>query len=146
MSGAGRNRTQPLTWLEIRTKICKTVIRLCPDVKRWCDRTLVVCQIQRFDFDCNLVVMRKVIIRTPPGLGGNPLSLDLVGFSKSMSTPSYSSTHSCLERKKKRRSSAPNASTHTKFSTSKVAHSPCAPIPLSMVPKKWTVEEQCDII
>jgi hypothetical protein len=24
----------------------------------------VVCQIQRFDFDCNLVVTRKVIIRT----------------------------------------------------------------------------------
>ena len=33
----------------------------------------VVCQIQRFDFDCNLVVMRKLIIRIPPGLGLNPL-------------------------------------------------------------------------
>jgi hypothetical protein len=29
----------------------------------------VVCQIQRFDFDGNLVAMRKVIIRIPPGLG-----------------------------------------------------------------------------
>ena len=26
--------------------------------------TRVVCQIQQFDFDCNLVVTRKVIIRT----------------------------------------------------------------------------------
>ena len=30
--------------------------------------TRVVCQIQWFDFDCNLVVMRKVIIRIPVGL------------------------------------------------------------------------------
>jgi hypothetical protein len=37
--------------------------------------TSVVCQIQRFDFDCNLVVKRKVIIRIPPGLGLNPLYL-----------------------------------------------------------------------
>ena len=29
----------------------------------------VVCQIQRFDFVCNLAVTRKVIIRTSPGLG-----------------------------------------------------------------------------
>jgi hypothetical protein len=36
--------------------------------------TSVVCQIQRFDFDCNLVVTRKVIIRIPPGLGLNPLA------------------------------------------------------------------------
>ena len=35
--------------------------------------TSVVCQIQRFDFDCNLVVTRKVIIRIPPGLCLNPL-------------------------------------------------------------------------
>jgi hypothetical protein len=35
--------------------------------------TSVVYQIQRFDFDCNLVVTRKVIIRIPPGLGLNPL-------------------------------------------------------------------------
>jgi hypothetical protein len=35
--------------------------------------TSVVCQIQRFDFDCNLVVTRKLIIRIPPGLGLNPL-------------------------------------------------------------------------
>jgi hypothetical protein len=35
--------------------------------------TSVVCQIQRFDFDCNLVVARKVIIRIPPPLGLNPL-------------------------------------------------------------------------
>ena len=35
--------------------------------------TSVVCQIQRFDFDCNLVVTRKVIIRIPPVLGTNPL-------------------------------------------------------------------------
>ena len=33
----------------------------------------VVCQIQRYDFDCNLVMTRKVIIRTSPGLGLNPL-------------------------------------------------------------------------
>jgi hypothetical protein len=33
----------------------------------------VVCQIQRFDFDCNLVVAQKLIIRVPPGLGLNPL-------------------------------------------------------------------------
>ena len=31
--------------------------------------TNVVCQIQLFDFDCNLVVARKVIIRIPPVLG-----------------------------------------------------------------------------
>ena len=35
--------------------------------------TSVVCQIQRFDFDCNLVVTRKVIMGIPPGLGRNPL-------------------------------------------------------------------------
>ena len=35
--------------------------------------TSVVCQIQRFDFECNLVVSRKVIIRIPPVLGTNPL-------------------------------------------------------------------------
>ncbi len=35
--------------------------------------TSVVCQIQRFDFDCNLVVTRKVIIRIPAGLDLNPL-------------------------------------------------------------------------
>ena len=33
----------------------------------------VVCQIQRFDFDCNLVVARKLIIRISAGLGLNPL-------------------------------------------------------------------------
>jgi hypothetical protein len=35
--------------------------------------TSVVCQIQRFAFDCNLVVARKLLIRVPPGLGLNPL-------------------------------------------------------------------------
>ena len=35
--------------------------------------TSIVCQIHRFDFDCNLVVTRKLIIRTPPGLGRKPL-------------------------------------------------------------------------
>ena len=30
--------------------------------------TNVVGQIQRFDFDCNMVMTRKVIIRIPPGL------------------------------------------------------------------------------
>ena len=35
--------------------------------------TRLVCQIQRFNFDCNLVVTRKVIIRIPPGLDLNPL-------------------------------------------------------------------------
>ena len=30
--------------------------------------TSVVCQIQRFDFDCNLVVTRKVIIPSAAGL------------------------------------------------------------------------------
>jgi hypothetical protein len=33
----------------------------------------VVCQIQRFDFDCNLVVARKLTIRVPPLLRLNPL-------------------------------------------------------------------------
>jgi hypothetical protein len=33
----------------------------------------VVYQIQRFDFDCNLVLTRKLIIRIPAGLGLNPL-------------------------------------------------------------------------
>ena len=33
----------------------------------------VVCQIQRFDLECNLVVARKVIMRIPPGLEINPL-------------------------------------------------------------------------
>ena len=32
----------------------------------------VVCQIQRFNFDYNLVMTRKVIIRTSPGLDLNP--------------------------------------------------------------------------
>jgi hypothetical protein len=32
----------------------------------------VVCQIQRFDFLCNLVVTQKIIIRIPPGLSLNP--------------------------------------------------------------------------
>ena len=35
--------------------------------------TGVVCQIQWFDFEYNLVVTRKLIIRIPPGLGLNPL-------------------------------------------------------------------------
>ena len=35
--------------------------------------TNVVCQIQRFDFVCNLVLTRKLIIRIPAGLGLNPL-------------------------------------------------------------------------
>ena len=35
--------------------------------------TSVVCQIQRFDFDCILVVSRKVIIRIPAVLGLKPL-------------------------------------------------------------------------
>ena len=35
--------------------------------------TSVVCQIQRFDFDCNLVVTRKLIIPIPPSVGSNPL-------------------------------------------------------------------------
>jgi hypothetical protein len=37
--------------------------------------TSVVCQIQGFDFECNLVVARKLIIRIPAGLGLNPLYL-----------------------------------------------------------------------
>jgi hypothetical protein len=32
----------------------------------------VVCQIQRFDFEYNLVMTRKVTIRTSPGLCLNP--------------------------------------------------------------------------
>ena len=39
----------------------------------------VVCQIQRFDFYCILVVSRKVIIWIPPVLGRNPL-YDLMGM------------------------------------------------------------------
>jgi hypothetical protein len=35
--------------------------------------TNVVCQIQRCDFDFNLVMTRKLIIRIPAGLGLNPL-------------------------------------------------------------------------
>jgi hypothetical protein len=35
--------------------------------------TSVVCQNQWFDFDCNLVLTRKLIIRIPAGLGLNPL-------------------------------------------------------------------------
>jgi hypothetical protein len=35
--------------------------------------TSVVYQIQRFDFDFNLVVTRKLIILIPAGLGLNPL-------------------------------------------------------------------------
>ena len=34
--------------------------------------TSVVCQIQRFEFDCNLVVTRKLIIRIPPSLRLKP--------------------------------------------------------------------------
>ena len=36
-------------------------------------KTSVVCQIQRFDFDCILVVSRKVIIRIPAVLRLKPL-------------------------------------------------------------------------
>ena len=36
-------------------------------------KTSVVCQIQRFDFDCNLVATRKVIMETPLVLGINHL-------------------------------------------------------------------------
>ena len=39
----------------------------------------VVYQIQRFDFDCNLVVTRKVIIRIPPPLRLKPL-IELLFF------------------------------------------------------------------
>ena len=35
--------------------------------------TSVVCQIQWFDFDRNLVVMQNIIIRIPPDLGSNLL-------------------------------------------------------------------------
>jgi hypothetical protein len=35
--------------------------------------TSVVCEMQRFDFDWNLVVTRKVIMGIPPVLGRNPL-------------------------------------------------------------------------
>ena len=45
--------------------------------------TSVVCQIQRFDFDCNLVVTRKVIMGIPLVLGRNPLYiLNLVDASE----------------------------------------------------------------
>ena len=60
------------------------------------------------------------------------------GIFLSLSTPWYSQ----LFRKKKKKNSAPNASAHI----SKVARSPCAPVPLSMVQKILTVEEQCAII
>ena len=49
----------------------------------------VVCQIQRFDFDCIMVVSRKVIIRIPPVLGSKPLYMDnilQVGFQKRIKT------------------------------------------------------------
>jgi hypothetical protein len=39
--------------------------------------TSLVCQIQWFDFDCNLVVARKLIIRIPPGLGINPVCIEV---------------------------------------------------------------------
>ena len=32
----------------------------------------VAYRVQRFDFDCNLVLTRKLIIRTPPALGLKP--------------------------------------------------------------------------
>jgi hypothetical protein len=35
--------------------------------------TCVVCQIQKFDFDCNLAGTRKVIIWIPPALDLKPL-------------------------------------------------------------------------
>jgi hypothetical protein len=43
----------------------------------------VVYQIQRFDFDCNLVVTRKVIIRIPPGLERNPLYVPVISNNSS---------------------------------------------------------------
>jgi hypothetical protein len=49
--------------------------------------TNVVCQIQWFDFECNLVVTRKLIIRIPPGLGINPLSFNWSGISDQHVTP-----------------------------------------------------------
>jgi hypothetical protein len=42
--------------------------------------TSVVCQIQRFDFDRNLVVTRKVIIRTHAPLRSKPLYREPSGF------------------------------------------------------------------
>jgi hypothetical protein len=39
--------------------------------------TSVVCQIQRFDFDCNLIVSRKLIIRTRAPLRLKPLYIIL---------------------------------------------------------------------
>ena len=39
-------------------------------------KTSVVCQIQRFDFECILVVSRKVIMGIPPVLGTKPLYIE----------------------------------------------------------------------
>jgi hypothetical protein len=41
--------------------------------------TSVVCQIQQFDFGCNLVVTRTIIMGIPPVLGINPLYAHALG-------------------------------------------------------------------
>jgi hypothetical protein len=73
------------------------------------------------------------------------VSIDLAGFSKSLSTMGYSQLF-----RGGKRSSAPNASTHTSKVAHSPTHSPCAPVPLlkysknysSMLQKKRIVEEQ----
>jgi hypothetical protein len=48
--------------------------------------TIAVCQIQRFDFGCNLVVMGKIIIRIPPPLRLKPLYNSNNGFFQNINT------------------------------------------------------------
>ena len=55
----------------------KNLVRLDDPGRLRSQITSVVCQIQRFDFGCNLVVIQKLIIRTPPGLGRNPLCFNM---------------------------------------------------------------------
>ena len=55
--------------------------------------TSVVCKIQRFDFDCNLVVTRKVIIRTRASLRTKPL-MGSVGLSRFISVGIVANCHS----------------------------------------------------
>ena len=47
----------------------------------------VACQIQRFDFDSNLVLTRKLIIRIPPPLRLKPLPDTFRGFLKRKASP-----------------------------------------------------------
>jgi hypothetical protein len=64
-------------WLKLfRTNQYENLLLLDDPGRVRSEITSVVCQMQRFDFECNLVLTQKLIIRIPPGLGLNPLYIN----------------------------------------------------------------------